>query len=62
MLVHTDGNGVERITEHGVVVAGKEHELDSITFASGFDVDTSFTHRAGFDATVAAACSCRLTA
>jgi cyclohexanone monooxygenase len=47
MLVHTDGNGVERITEHGVVVAGKEHELDSITFASGFDVDTSFTHRAG---------------
>ena len=48
-LVATDGKGVERITEAGVVVAGKEYPLDCIIYASGFEVGTEFTRRAGYD-------------
>ncbi len=50
-LVHTDGKGVEQITETGVVVAGTEYEVDCIIYASGFEVGTEFTRRAGFDLT-----------
>ena len=50
-LVDTDGKGVERITENGVVVAGKEYEVDCIIYASGFEVGTEYTRRAGFDLT-----------
>ena len=39
-LIDTEGKGVERITEHGVVVAGVEHPVDCIIFASGFEVGT----------------------
>ena len=48
-LVDTDGRGVERITERGVVVAGKEYEVDCIIYASGFEVGTPFERRAGFN-------------
>ena len=48
-LVDTDGKGVERITPTGVVVSGVEHEVDCIIFASGFEVGTPFTERAGYD-------------
>ncbi len=48
-LVDTDGKGVERITEAGVVVAGVEYPLDCIIYASGFEVGTPFTRRAGYD-------------
>ena len=50
-LVDTDGKGVERITEHSVVVAGVEYEVDCIIYASGFEVGTPFARRAGFDLT-----------
>ena len=50
-LVDTDGKGVERITENGVVVAGVEYEVDCIIYASGFEVGTEYTRRAGFDLT-----------
>ena len=50
-LVDTDGKGVERITENGVVVAGKEYQLDCIIYASGFEVGTEYKRRAGFDLT-----------
>jgi cyclohexanone monooxygenase len=40
---------VERITERGVVVGGTEYELDCIIYASGFEVGTEFTSRAGYD-------------
>ena len=50
-LVDTDGKGVERITEHGVVVAGREYPLDCIIYASGFEVGTEYKRRAGFDVT-----------
>jgi cation diffusion facilitator CzcD-associated flavoprotein CzcO len=48
-LVDTDGKGVERITEKGIVVAGKEYEVDCIIYASGFEVGTPLERRAGFD-------------
>jgi cyclohexanone monooxygenase len=48
-LVDTDGQGVERITETGFVVAGIEYEVDCIIYASGFEVGTEFRSRAGFD-------------
>ncbi len=48
-LIHTDGKGVERITEKGFVVDGVEYEVDCIIYASGFEVGTELKHRAGFE-------------
>src|SRR6185437_1531135 len=48
-LIDTDGAGVERITPRGVVVAGVEYQVDCIIYASGFEVGTAPTQRAGFD-------------
>jgi cation diffusion facilitator CzcD-associated flavoprotein CzcO len=48
-LVDTSGKGVERITERGIVVDGKEYEVDCIIFATGFEVGTSYTRRAGYE-------------
>ena len=50
-LVDTLGQGVERITPHGVVVAGKEYALDCLIFGTGFEVGTDFTRRLGFEVT-----------
>jgi cyclohexanone monooxygenase len=48
-LVDTGGKGVERITETGLVMDGVEYEVDCIIFATGFEVGTSYTRRAGFE-------------
>jgi cyclohexanone monooxygenase len=48
-LVDTGGKGVDRVTQKGVVVAGTEYELDCLIYASGFEVGTSYTRRAGYD-------------
>src|SRR5262249_33074138 len=48
-LVHTDGKGIERITEKGIVANGIEYELDCIIFASGFEVGTPLERRAGYE-------------
>ncbi|MDZ7684420.1 MAG: hypothetical protein U5O39_04960 [Gammaproteobacteria bacterium] len=48
-LVDTDGKGVDKITEKGVVARGEEYELDCLIYASGFEVGTPFERRAGFD-------------
>ncbi|MEE2878182.1 MAG: NAD(P)/FAD-dependent oxidoreductase [Pseudomonadota bacterium] len=48
-LVDTDGKGVERITEKGVVVNGTEYELDCLIYATGFEVGTSYTRRSGYE-------------
>ncbi len=48
-LVNTDGKGVERITEQGIVVDGTQYPVDCIVFATGFEVGTSYTRRAGYD-------------
>ena len=50
-LVDTDGKGVERITATAVVANGREYEVDCIVFASGFEVGTDYTRRAGYDLT-----------
>ncbi|MGA0841076.1 MAG: flavin-containing monooxygenase [Pseudomonadales bacterium] len=50
-LVDTNGQGVERLTESGVVANGVEYPVDCIVFASGFEVGTSFTRRAGYEVT-----------
>jgi cation diffusion facilitator CzcD-associated flavoprotein CzcO len=48
-LVDTNGHGVERLTETGVVANGREYPVDCLIFATGFEVGTSFTRRAGYD-------------
>jgi cyclohexanone monooxygenase len=48
-LIDTHGKGVERITEKGVVVGGKEYELDCLIFATGFEVGTEYARRAGYE-------------
>jgi len=48
-LVDTHGNGVERITDRGVVVDGIEYELDCLIFATGFEVGTDYSRRVGFE-------------
>ncbi len=48
-LVDTRGQGVERITEKGVVFDGVEYEVDCLIYATGFEVGTSYTRRAGYD-------------
>jgi cation diffusion facilitator CzcD-associated flavoprotein CzcO len=50
-LIDTDGQGVERITERGLVVGGVEYPVDCIIYASGFEVGTAFERRAGYDTT-----------
>ena len=48
-LVDTLGRGVDRITEKGLVFDGVEYEADCIIFATGFEVGTAYTRRAGFE-------------
>lgn len=48
-LVDTDGKGIERVTERGIVANGVEYELDCIIFASGFEVGTPLEQRAGYE-------------
>ncbi len=48
-LVDTGGSGVERIDETGLWMDGIHYEVDCIIFATGFEVGTSYTRRAGFE-------------
>jgi cyclohexanone monooxygenase len=48
-LVDTDGKGIERITQRGIVAGGVEYELDCIIYASGFEVGTPMERRAGYE-------------
>ncbi|MGX1515783.1 flavin-containing monooxygenase [Streptomyces collinus] len=44
-LVDTaDTHGIERMTEHGVVIGDTEYELDCLIFATGFSVGVSGVH------------------
>ena len=49
-LVDTEGRGVERITEGGAVVAGREYALDCLIYATGFEYNSDYTQRAGLEA------------
>jgi len=48
-LVDTKGKGVERVTEHAVIVDGVAYEVDCLIFATGFEVGTAYTRRAEFE-------------
>ncbi len=53
-LIDTAGRGVKRITSTGIVVENAdgtetEYGVDCIVFATGFEVGTSYTRRAGYD-------------
>jgi cyclohexanone monooxygenase len=48
-LVDTDGRGVDRVTQGGVVVGGTEYPLDLLIYSTGFDLWSPYYHRLGFD-------------
>jgi cation diffusion facilitator CzcD-associated flavoprotein CzcO len=48
-LVNTNGMSVERLTQRGVVVQGQEYQIDCLIFSTGFETETAYTHRAGYD-------------
>ncbi len=48
-LVDTNGQGVDRITEDSVIVDGKAYKVDCLVYATGFEVGTDYTRRAGYD-------------
>ena len=48
-LVDTVGQGVDCITERGIVANGVEYELDCIIYATGFEVGTEYSRRAGYE-------------
>lgn len=48
-LVDTEGRGVDAITEKGIVANGQEYELDCIIYATGFELATDWSHRAGME-------------
>lgn len=48
-LVNTEGRGLERLTENGLVVNGKEYAVDKIVFATGFDVGAAAYAVGGYD-------------
>ena len=49
-LVDSDGQGVERISDHAVWVNGKAYEVDCLIYASGFDFQTpDLSSRNGFE-------------
>ena len=48
-LIDTQGRGVERFTEKGLIANGREYELDCIIFATGFDTSSGMMAGLGFD-------------
>jgi cation diffusion facilitator CzcD-associated flavoprotein CzcO len=49
-LVDTDGRGVDAVTPTGVIVGEREFGVDCLIYATGFEVGTDYTRRAGYDA------------
>jgi cyclohexanone monooxygenase len=48
-LVDTHGKGVDGLTERAVIANGRAYDVDCLIFATGFEVGTSFTRRAGYE-------------
>ena len=48
-LVDTDGKGIKEINEHGVVYDGHTYDVDVLIYATGFETQSSFTNRTGYD-------------
>jgi cyclohexanone monooxygenase len=47
-LIHTDGKGIDRITENGIVANGQLYEVDCIIYSTGFEVGTGYERRSNF--------------
>jgi cation diffusion facilitator CzcD-associated flavoprotein CzcO len=56
-LVNTDGRGVDAITPRGVIVGEREYKVDCLIYATGFEVGTDYTRRAGYDVIGSRGCS-----
>src|SRR3546814_11017016 len=48
-LVDTQGRGLDRITETGIVFDGVEYPVDCIIFATGFESGTNYARRAAME-------------
>jgi cation diffusion facilitator CzcD-associated flavoprotein CzcO len=48
-LIDTKGQGVERITEKGVVANGEEYEIDCLIYATGFELANEWSHKSGME-------------
>jgi len=48
-LVDTHGQGVESITERGVIANGREYPLDCLVHSTGYDASSPFAKRISFD-------------
>ena len=48
-LIDTDGRGVDRIDETGAWIGDVHVDLDCLIFASGFEVGTDYSRRAGYE-------------
>ena len=48
-LVDTKGRGIDRVTENSVIFEDAEYEVDCLIFATGFEVGTGYTRRAGYE-------------
>ena len=48
-LVDTQGQGVERITEHGVIAKGREYLVDCLIYSTGYDASSPFAKRISFE-------------
>lgn len=48
-LIDTDGRGLDRVTGSGLLFDGKEYPVDCIVYASGFEADTDYHTRCGFE-------------
>ena len=48
-LVDTQGRGVNKITDKGIMLGEEEYEVDCIIFATGFEVGTAYTRRSGYE-------------
>ncbi|KAF2865685.1 hypothetical protein BDV95DRAFT_506755 [Massariosphaeria phaeospora] len=48
-LVDTEGAGVTRLTEKGVIANGVEYEVDCLVYATGFEFATDWSHRNGIE-------------
>lgn len=46
-LIDTKGQGVDQITEKGVVVNGEEYEIDCLIYATGFELANDWSHKSG---------------
>lgn len=48
-LIDTDGKGLDRMTETGIVYAGREYAVDCIIYATGFEFGVAATRSGGFE-------------